>query len=78
MNDREGSTADFRDRHHRPILLKKSAMVSTVEKYALEIEIFTVSGGFPTRISRSNAQNRRFQWSVCGQSRKTDFQQNRP
>jgi len=25
----------------RPILLKKSTMVSTTEKYALEIEIFT-------------------------------------
>ncbi|MGH8386166.1 MAG: hypothetical protein ACRESJ_11815, partial [Pseudomonas sp.] len=28
-----------------PILLKKSAMVSTAEKYALEIEIFTLSRG---------------------------------
>ena len=28
-----------------PILLKKSTMVSTVEKYALEIEIFTLSRG---------------------------------
>jgi hypothetical protein len=26
-----------------PILLKKSAVVSTAEKYALEIEIFTLS-----------------------------------
>jgi hypothetical protein len=30
---------------NRPILLKKSAIVSTVEKYALEIEIFTLSRG---------------------------------
>jgi hypothetical protein len=56
-----------------PILLKKSAMVSTVEKYALEIEIFTLSRGFRTQISRSVAQKRRFQWSVCGQPGRTDF-----
>jgi hypothetical protein len=31
----------------RPTLLKKSAMVSKVEKYALEIEIFALSRGFP-------------------------------
>jgi hypothetical protein len=31
----------------RPILLKKSAMVSTAEKYALEIEFFTLSRGLP-------------------------------
>jgi hypothetical protein len=30
----------------QPILLKKSAMVSTAEKYALENEIFTLSRGF--------------------------------
>jgi hypothetical protein len=29
-----------------PILLKKSAMDSTVEKYAPEIEIFTFGRGF--------------------------------
>ncbi len=57
-----------------PILLKKSAMVfSTVEKYALEIEIFTLSKGFRAQISRSGAQKRRFQRSVCGQSGRTDF-----
>ena len=39
-----------------PILLKKSAMVSTVEKYALEIEIFTLSRGFAAQISHSDAQ----------------------
>jgi hypothetical protein len=48
-------------------------MVSTVEKYALEIEIFTLSRGFPGSISRSGAQKRRFQRSVCGQSGRTDF-----
>jgi hypothetical protein len=30
-----------------PIVLKKSALVSTVEKYALEIEIFALNRGFP-------------------------------
>jgi hypothetical protein len=35
----------------RPILLKKSAVVSTKEKYALEIEIFTAIGGFPFRVA---------------------------
>ncbi|WP_426111071.1 hypothetical protein [Pseudomonas sp. DSP3-2-2] len=56
-----------------PILLKKSAMVSTVEKYAFEIEIFTLSRGFRAQISRSGAQKRRFQRSVFGQSGRTDF-----
>jgi hypothetical protein len=58
---------------NRLILLKKSAMVSTVEKYALEIEIFTLSRGFRAQISRSGAQKRRFQQSVRGQSGRTDF-----
>ena len=31
----------------RPILLKKSASVSTAEKCASEIEIFTLSRGIP-------------------------------
>jgi hypothetical protein len=57
----------------RPILLKKSAMVSTTEKYALEIEIFTSIGRFRVQISRSGAQKKRFQRSVCGQSGRTDF-----
>lgn len=57
----------------RPILLKKSAVVSTAEKYALEIEIFILSRGCEAQISRSGAQNRRFQRSVCGQSGETDF-----
>ncbi|MFC6339204.1 hypothetical protein [Pseudomonas karstica] len=39
-----------------PILLKKSAMVSTVEKYAFEVEICTLIGGFGAQISRSDAQ----------------------
>jgi hypothetical protein len=56
-----------------PILLKKSTMVSTAEKYALEIEIFTLSRGFWAQISRSCSQKRRFQQSVRGQSRRTDF-----
>jgi hypothetical protein len=58
---------------YRPIQLKKSAIDSTTEKYALEIEIFTLSSGFRVQISRSGAQKRRFQPSVCGQSGRTDF-----
>jgi hypothetical protein len=56
-----------------PILLKKSAMDSTAEKYALEIEIVTLSRGFRARISRSCAQKRHFQQSVRGQPVRTDF-----
>ncbi|KNH29238.1 hypothetical protein ACS77_04835 [Pseudomonas syringae] len=48
-------------------------MVSTAEKYALEIEIFTLSRGFRAQISHSCVQKRRFQQSVCGQSGRTDF-----
>jgi hypothetical protein len=58
---------------NRPILLKKSAMVSTAEKYALEIEIFTLNRGFRAHISRSCAQKRHFQQSVRGPSGRTDF-----
>ncbi len=39
-----------------PILLKKSIMVSTAEKYVLEIEIFALSTGLRAQISRSCAQ----------------------
>ncbi|MHA6139903.1 hypothetical protein ACX3YC_21130 [Pseudomonas mohnii] len=39
--------------------MKKSALISTVEKYALEIEIFTLSSGFRAQISRSGAQKKR-------------------
>jgi hypothetical protein len=56
-----------------PIVLKKSAKVSTAEKYALEIEIFTLIRGFQAQISHSCAQKRRFQQSVCGQSGRIDF-----
>jgi len=38
----------------RPILLKKSAMVSAAEKQASEIEIVTFGRGFQTQISRSS------------------------
>jgi len=58
---------------NRPILLKKSAMVCASEKYALEIEIFTLRRGFRAQISRSLAKKRRFQQSVRGQSVRTDF-----
>jgi hypothetical protein len=56
-----------------PILLKKSAMVSTAEKLALEIEIFTFCREFRAQISRSCAQKRHFHQSVRGQSGSTDF-----
>jgi hypothetical protein len=49
---------------HRPIPLKKSAMVSTAEKYASEIEIFSFGRGFQTRISRSSVQKWRSRWSM--------------
>ena len=48
-------------------------MVSTAEKYVLEIEIFTLNRGFRAQISRSCAQKRDFQQSVRGQSGRTDF-----
>ncbi|PTT97567.1 hypothetical protein DBR45_37790 [Pseudomonas sp. HMWF031] len=48
-------------------------MISTVEKYALEIEIFTLSRESPAQISRSGAQKTLFQLSVRGQSGRTDF-----
>jgi hypothetical protein len=48
-------------------------MVSTAEKYALQIEIFTLSREFRAQISRSCAQKRRFQQSVRVQSGRTDF-----
>lgn len=57
----------------RPILLKKWTTVSTAEKYAPEIEIFILSRGLRAQISRSSAQERRFQHSVHGQPGKTDF-----
>ncbi|WP_222934597.1 hypothetical protein, partial [Pseudomonas rhodesiae] len=56
-----------------PIVLKKSAMVSTAEKYALEIEIFTLSRGFRAQISRSRAQKRHLQQSVHAQPGRIDF-----
>jgi len=65
-------TGDLAGRE-RPILLKKSAMVSTAKKYALEIEIFSLSRGFRAQISRGCAQKRRFQQSIRGQSGRTDF-----
>ncbi|MBP5950046.1 hypothetical protein [Pseudomonas sp. P42] len=54
-------------------MLKKTTTVFTVEKYALEIEFFTLSRGFRAQISRSGTQIRRFQRSVCGQSGRTGF-----
>lgn len=48
---------------NRQILLKKSAMVSTAEKYALEIEIFTLSRGYRVQISHSGVQKKSFQYA---------------
>jgi hypothetical protein len=50
----------------RPILLKKSAMDSTAEKYALEIEIFTLNRGFRAQISRSCEQKSVFSSQYAG------------
>jgi hypothetical protein len=47
-----------------PILLKKSALISTVEKYASEIEILTLCRGVWAQISRSSVQKRRFPRSI--------------
>ena len=59
--------------------VKKSAMVSTAEKYAFEIEISTLSRGFRAQIPRSCAQKRHYQQSVHAQHGRTDFfQNNRP
>jgi hypothetical protein len=58
---------------NRPIVLKKSAVSSTTEKYAFEIEIFTLISGFRVHISRSSAQKRRFQRLAFGQSGRIDF-----
>lgn len=49
-----------------PILLKKSGLVSTAEKYALEIEISTLNRGFGAQISRSCGQKRNFQRQYAG------------
>jgi hypothetical protein len=57
----------------RPILLKKSAIIFAAEKYASEIEIFTFSRGFRTRISRSSVQKRRFNQSVTRLFGRADF-----
>jgi hypothetical protein len=54
-------------------------MVSTAEKYASEIEIFSFGRGFQTRISRSSVQKMAFSM-VNGQAVLDDrlFQHNRP
>jgi hypothetical protein len=48
----------------RPILLKKSIMVSAAEKYASEIEIFTFGRGFQTQ-KKSGSDHHYFK---CGLS----------
>jgi len=48
-------------------------MVSTAEKYALEIEIFALSRGFRIQILRSGVQKRHFHQSMIRQFGQTDF-----
>ena len=50
MTGRYGVDRSLLIGRNRPIVLKKSAMVSTAEKYAREIEIFT----FEQRIAGSD------------------------
>jgi hypothetical protein len=57
----------------RPILLKKSDVVSTAEKCAREIEISNRRKGTQTQISRSSARKRGFHRSVFWPFEKTDF-----
>jgi hypothetical protein len=59
--------------------LKTVGHVSTAEKYALEIEIFTLSRGLPAQISRSCAQKKAFS-AVSTRAVWKDrlFQHNRP
>jgi hypothetical protein len=56
-----------------PILLKKSDVGLTAEKYAPEIEIFTFGRGYRTQISRGSVLKRQFQQSVFWPFQKTDF-----
>ena len=56
-----------------PILLKKSASISTVEKYASEIEIRVFSRRFRAQISHSNIQKRRCHRSMFGWPSRIDF-----
>ncbi|ARB31715.1 hypothetical protein F7R12_14520 [Pseudomonas tolaasii] len=53
--------------------MKKSASVSTVEKFAPEIEICVFGRRFTTRISHSSTQNRCFYLSVSERFGQTDF-----
>jgi len=54
-------------------VLKKSASVSTAEKYAPEIEICVFGRRFRTRISRSSVQKRCVHPSMFERFGKTDF-----
>jgi len=48
-------------------------MVSTAEKFALDIQIFTLSRGLRAQISRSSAQEKRFQRLIFRQFGRTAF-----
>jgi hypothetical protein len=58
---------------YRLILSKKSAMVSTAEKYRLEIKIFALSRGLRAQNSRSGAQKRRFHGQYAGSLEEPTF-----
>ncbi|MEE3632822.1 hypothetical protein UIA24_01045 [Pseudomonas sp. AL 58] len=58
---------------NRPILLKKSTLISSVEKYALEVEIFTLNRRFPAQISCSGAQKRIFSGQYVGDLEEPTF-----
>ncbi|MQQ35282.1 hypothetical protein GE543_13300 [Pseudomonas sp. SZ57] len=53
--------------------MKKSASVSTAEKYAPEIEICVLRRSFRTRISRSSVQKRGFHTSIFERFGQTNF-----
>ena len=55
------------------ILLKKSVLVTTEEKWTPEIETLKIGKDFWVQISRSDAQKRRFHRSLLGQFGQSDF-----
>ncbi|WP_194287978.1 hypothetical protein [Pseudomonas helleri] len=63
----------------RPILLKKSAMVSEAEKNAPEIEIFTFVRGLPdSDFTQQRAEKALSPVNLLAVSENRLFQQNRP
>lgn len=56
-----------------PILLKKSTLVSSVEKLASETEILKIGRGLRAQISHSDTRKRRFHRSRLERFGLTDF-----